>query len=99
MAVRYRLRLHVKGLGELDASVDGANRWRLPEDIDPDPAIRQALTEAVADVVESSLMVGLSGDYMPVYDMRYAIQALTAFPGSEPLFTVPFEETEGPRHY
>ena len=87
-AERYRLRLHLSDGDVWDVSVDNANRWELPTDPFETEDDRTTAAEAIASIVAGSLLANPPW-YMPVWDMRYAIQALTAFPGSEPLFELP----------
>ena len=85
---QYRLRLHLPDGDRWDASVDERNRWTLPADAFETEEDRALAAEAVAGKVAGSLLVNPPG-YLPMFAMRYAIQALTAYPGSEPLFEVP----------
>lgn len=66
LAKRYRVRLHLNGIGKVDATVDGSNRWRLADIDGMDADMHAAVTEAVADVVA----VTRPPDYLAVQDMR-----------------------------
>ncbi|MYC63792.1 MAG: hypothetical protein F4X16_13345 [Caldilineaceae bacterium SB0661_bin_34] len=88
---RYRLRLHLPDGDQWDVSVDESNRWELPADAFETEEDRADAAEAVAGKVADSLLTDPPG-YLPMFAMRYAIQALTAYPGSEPLFEVPFTD-------
>ena len=90
---RYKVRLHFEGIGTWDASVDNANHWQLPDDAAPEDVVRTGMADAISTIVDSSLQADPPA-YLPVFDMRYAIQALTAFPGSEPLFEIPVINVE-----
>ena len=97
MATRYKVRLHLEGIGTWEATVDGRNRWRLPDGAGMNEEATRYMEEAIGGMVAGSLMTDPPG-YMPVHDMRYAIQAVRAFPGTELLTPLPPIET-GVVHY
>lgn len=75
-------------MGMVPATVTDIGRRRLCPEQELEPDMPAEFEDAVGMVVEAGLLANPPA-YLPVYEMRYAIQAMTEFPGSKALFELP----------
>ena len=78
-------------IGLVPATVTPENEWTIEPDIALKPKAKRAIEQGIALTVAASFWADRE-PYIAVWDMRWAIQALRAYPGSEALTEYPHVE-------